>query len=65
FKKDFGDHKDVHIAVCDAVNPEGAEEIIRLMSEHFTLHEVVRTSIGAVVGTHVGPGTVAVFVWPA
>ncbi|TYA13131.1 DegV family protein [Paenibacillus faecis] len=65
FKKDFGDHKDVHIAVCDAVTPEGAEEIIRLMSEHFTLHEVVRTSIGAVVGTHVGPGTVAVFVWPA
>ncbi|MNI88096.1 hypothetical protein D3C73_1453560 [compost metagenome] len=55
----------MNIAVCDAVNPEGAEEMIRLMSEHFTLHEVVRTSIGAVVGTHVGPGTVAVFVWPA
>lgn len=65
FLNDFGDHRDVNIAVCDAVNPEGAEEMIRLMSEHFTLHEVVRTSIGAVVGTHVGPGTVAVFVWPA
>ncbi len=65
FLKDMGDRKDINIAVCDAVNPEGAEEIIRLMSEHFTLHEVVRTSIGAVVGTHVGPGTVAVFIWPA
>ncbi|WP_114495758.1 DegV family protein [Fontibacillus phaseoli] len=65
FLNDLGDRKDVNIAVCDAVNPEGAEEMIRLMSEHFTLHEVVRTSIGAVVGTHVGPGTVAVFVWPA
>lgn len=65
FINDLGDQKDLNIAVCDAVNPEGAEEMIRLMSEHFTLHEVVRTSIGAVVGTHVGPGTVAVFVWPA
>ncbi|MNO21921.1 DegV domain-containing protein [compost metagenome] len=65
FKNDFGDHKDINVAVCDAVNPEGAEEIIQLLSEHFTLHEVVRTSIGAVVGTHVGPGTVATFIWPA
>ncbi|WP_435925049.1 DegV family protein [Paenibacillus sp. DYY-L-2] len=65
FKNDFDDLKDVNVAVCDAVNPEGAEEMIRLLSEHFTLHEIVRTSIGAVVGTHVGPGTVAVFVWPA
>ncbi len=65
FLNDLGDRKDINIAVCDAVNPEGAEEMIRLMAEHFTLHEVVRTSIGAVVGTHVGPGTVAVFVWPA
>ncbi|GGH25572.1 DegV family protein [Paenibacillus segetis] len=65
FIKDFGDHKDLNIAVCDAVNPEGTEEFLKLMSEHFTLHEVVRTNIGAVVGTHVGQGTLAVFVWPA
>lgn len=65
FIKDFGDHKDLNVAVCDAVNPEGTEEFLALMAEHFTLHEVVRTSIGAVVGTHVGPGTLAVFVWPA
>ncbi|MMZ60726.1 DegV domain-containing protein [compost metagenome] len=65
FVNDFGDHKDLNVAVCDGVNPEGAEEIIQLLSQHFTLHEVVRTSIGAVVGTHVGPGTVATFVWPA
>ncbi|MEK4511738.1 DegV family protein [Paenibacillus sp. FSL K6-2524] len=65
FIKDFGDHKDLNVAVCDAVNPEGTEEFLTLMAEHFTLHEVVRTSIGAVVGTHVGPGTLAVFVWPA
>lgn len=65
FVKDYGDQKDINIAVCDCVNPEGAEEILRLMGEHFTIHEVVRTSIGAVVGTHVGPGTVATFIWPA
>lgn len=65
FRNDFPDHQDLNIAICDAVNPEGAEEILTLMGEHFTLHEVVRTPIGAVVGTHVGPGTVAIFVWPA
>lgn len=65
FVKDYGDQKDINIAICDCVNPEGAEEILRLMGEHFTIHEVVRTSIGAVVGTHVGPGTVATFIWPA
>ncbi|MNU86260.1 DegV domain-containing protein [compost metagenome] len=65
FRKDFGEHKDLNIAVCDGVNPETAEDIVQEMSQHFTLHEVVRTDIGAVVGTHVGPGIVAVFVWPA
>jgi len=65
FKNDFPNHKDLNVAVCDCVNPEGAEEIIQLLSEHFTLHEIVRNSIGAVVGTHVGPGTIAIFVWPA
>lgn len=65
FRNDYKDQKDINIAICDCVNPEGAEEILRLMGEHFTIHEVVRTSIGAVVGTHVGPGTVATFIWPA
>lgn len=65
FRNDFPDHQDLNIAICDAVNPDGAEEILTLMGEHFKLQEVVRTPIGAVVGTHVGPGTVAIFVWPA
>lgn len=65
FTKDFGDHRDINIAVCDAVNPEGAEQFLEAMAQHFTLHEVVRTNIGAVVGSHVGAGTLAVFVWPA
>ncbi|MFD1176186.1 DegV family protein [Paenibacillus puldeungensis] len=65
FVNDLKGLKDINVAVCDCVNPEGAEEIIQLLSEHFTLHEIVRTSIGAVVGSHVGPGTVATFIWPA
>lgn len=65
FVNDFKDTKDINVAVCDSVNPEGANEIIDLLGQHFTLHEVVRTSIGAVVGSHVGHGTVAVFIWPA
>lgn len=65
FIKDFGDHRDINIAVCDAVNPEGAEKFLEGMAQHFTLHEVVRSNIGAVVGSHVGAGTLAIFVWPA
>ncbi len=65
FVNDFAGVKDINVAVCDCVNPEGSEEILALLRQHFTLHEVVRNSIGAVVGTHVGPGTVATFIWPA
>ncbi|WP_019639084.1 DegV family protein [Paenibacillus fonticola] len=65
FVNDFKDHKDLNVAVCDGVNPELAQEFVELLSQHFTLHEVVRTDIGAVVGSHTGPGVVAIFVWPA
>ncbi|ANS74986.1 EDD domain protein [Paenibacillus yonginensis] len=65
FRKDFGEVKDIHAALADSANPEGAEEILAELRNHFTLHEVVRTDIGAVVGAHVGRGTVAVFCWPA
>lgn len=65
FVNDFAGVKDINVAVCDCVNPEVSEEILELLRQHFTLHEVVRNSIGAVVGTHVGPGTVATFIWPA
>ncbi|MGG1613162.1 DegV family protein [Paenibacillus phoenicis] len=65
FVNDSAGVKDINVAVCDCVNPEGSEEILALLRQHFTLHEVVRNSIGAVVGTHVGPGTVATFIWPA
>ncbi|WP_055107599.1 DegV family protein [Paenibacillus ihumii] len=65
FVNDFGNQKDLNVAVCDGVNPELAQEFVDLLSQHFTLHEVVRTDIGAVVGSHTGPGVVAIFVWPA
>ncbi|WP_138493102.1 DegV family protein [Paenibacillus pinistramenti] len=65
FRNDFGDIRDIHVGLADSVNPEGAEEILAELRNHFTLHEVVRTEIGAVVGAHVGRGTVAVFCWPA
>lgn len=64
FKKDFGDVTDIDVGIADSVNPEGAEEVLEALREHFTLHDVVRTQIGAVIGTHVGAGTVAVFCWP-
>lgn len=64
FKKDFGDVTEIDVGIADSVNPEGAEEVLQALSEHFTLHDVVRTQIGAVIGTHVGAGTVAIFCWP-
>ncbi|WP_223066480.1 DegV family protein [Paenibacillus caui] len=64
FEKDFGDARDVSVAIADSVNPEVAEEVLAELSGRFTLHEVVRTNIGAVVGSHVGTGTVAAFLWP-
>lgn len=65
FVKDYGDHKDINVSVCDGANDELAEEFVTELSKHFTLHEIVRSDIGAVVGTHVGPGIVAVYTWPA
>lgn len=64
FRNDFGDIKDIEIGIADAINPELSDEILEALSQHFTIHNVVRTRIGGVVGSHVGAGTVSVFCWP-
>lgn len=64
FEQDFAG-KRINIAVGHTANPSTAETFISLMQTRFDLDEVYYPNIGAVIGSHVGFGTIAVFVWPA
>jgi DegV family protein with EDD domain len=48
----------VRLAVMDAAVPEEADEVAKALSAKFESPNVWRTSLGPVLGTHVGPGTV-------
>ncbi|MDN4592436.1 DegV family protein [Polycladomyces subterraneus] len=52
-------------AVCHANRPEEAEKWAERLRTEFAVEDVVITEVGPVVGTHVGPGTIAVVVLPA
>lgn len=52
------------LGVAHANSPQTADECLRLLREQFGVDDVLITSIGPVIGTHVGPGTVAVFLFP-
>ncbi|MFB7812927.1 DegV family protein [Paenibacillus chitinolyticus] len=56
---------DIHISVAHANNTEAAEELYRLIEQNFTVKSMQYITIGPVIGTHAGPGTVAAFVSPA
>ncbi|GIP41850.1 hypothetical protein J45TS6_03090 [Paenibacillus sp. J45TS6] len=64
FEQDFAG-KRINIAVGHTANPASAETFISLIQTRFELGEVVYPNIGAVIGSHVGFGTIAIFVWPA
>ena len=64
FEQDFAG-KRINIAVGHTANPATAEAFISMIQPRFDLGEVVYPNIGAVIGSHVGFGTIAVFVWPA
>lgn len=64
FESDFAG-KRINIAVGHTANPASAETFVELMKTRFELNEVVYPNIGAVIGSHVGFGTIAIFVWPA
>ncbi|MHA0857317.1 DegV family protein [Paenibacillus sp. CMAA1364] len=65
FQQDLGDVVKINVAVGHTVNPATAESFLTELSSHFQLEEVVLTNVGSVVGSHVGRGTIAVFIWPA
>lgn len=64
FKADLQGIDKINVAVGHTAQPEAGEEFIRSF-QHFTLDEQVLTNVGPVVGSHVGNGTLAVFIWPA
>jgi len=55
----------VKVTVAHASSPENAEELSALIREHFQVDSLDYTSIGPVIGTHVGGGTIGVFMTPA
>lgn len=55
----------INIAVGHTADRSAAEAFEAQLAEHFELGDRIYTEIGAVIGTHVGPGTIAIFAWPA
>lgn len=63
FQKDLAG-KRVNLAVGHTADLASAEACAEQLKGHFTLNEVIYTNIGAVIGSHVGPGVIAIFMWP-
>jgi DegV family protein with EDD domain len=51
-----------HVVVSHALAPERAEQLWALLRERLTIERALTTVFGPVLGTHVGPGAVAVAV---
>jgi DegV family protein with EDD domain len=63
-KQDY-EGKPLDIMVAHGKAPELADELGGMVKEHFDVKRYGITSVGPVIGTHVGPGVTAVFVCPA
>ncbi|WP_018887562.1 DegV family protein [Paenibacillus massiliensis] len=55
----------INVAVGHTANQASTDTLLQLLRERFAVEEVQYSEIGAVIGTHVGPGTLAVYAWPA
>lgn len=54
----------LHVAVHQgAANPEEVESLMRRVSERFHCRELYQTGVTPVIGTHTGPGTLALSFW--
>ena len=65
FKGDLPGVNTINVAVGHTAETASGEEFLKELAGHFTLEAKVLTNIGPVVGSHVGNGTLAVFIWPA
>ncbi|MFC7681690.1 DegV family protein [Paenibacillus sp. GCM10028914] len=65
FQKDLAGVTNINVAVGHTADPSSVNDFLEQLSAVFTVKETVYSDIGAVVGTHVGPGTIAAYIWPA
>jgi DegV family protein with EDD domain len=62
-KDEFGTRK-VRLAVAHSEALESAKELFGMINEELNVELLQYTNLGPVIGTHTGPGTLAVFVYP-
>lgn len=60
-KRDFSSNDPVVATLAYSFNRQPAEELLALVEANFNVKHASYTTIGAVIGTHVGPGAAAVF----
>lgn len=65
FQKDLAGVTNINVAVGHTADPASVDDFLAQLSTVFTVKETVLSDIGAVIGTHVGPGTIAAYIWPA
>jgi len=56
--------KKVRAGISHAANLEDAQKMEQKMREVLDIEDLVITNIGPVIGTHVGPGTLAIMLYP-
>ncbi|MGG1880407.1 DegV family protein [Paenibacillus cisolokensis] len=65
FQQDLTGVTKVHVAVGHTADRGLVEDFLQQLSAVFAVEDVVYSDIGPVIGTHVGPGTIAAYIWPA
>lgn len=65
FQNDLAGVTNINVAVGHTADPASVDDFLAQLSTVFTVKETVLSDIGAVIGTHVGPGTIAAYIWPA
>lgn len=60
---DYAKGKKVRVGISHAVNLEEAKKLEEKIREELDVKDFVMTNIGPVIGTHVGPGTIAAMLY--
>ncbi|EPY04185.1 hypothetical protein AZ66_14875 [Paenibacillus sp. E194] len=63
-ERDHGGHP-VHVVMGYTSDQSATDELMEAIKERFDIRSLSYTAIGAVIGTHVGTGVGAVFMWRA
>ncbi len=58
--KEYAKDEKLRVGISHAANPDEAKKIEEKLKENFNIQEFIMTDIGPVIGTHVGPGTIAI-----